>query len=585
MQQGFIFLTLSFYFQISMKYILILLFLISGHFAMAQDSYTKKELKEIDRLILYNQYDSAQKKASDLYLKLQSEKNNNELLLETQFRQAVILDRQNDSSVEPLQKLIEIKDKAENEHLHSLTFRIYLMMALAYEKASHLVLTKKYLDKAYNVYKNQSLESLFSTYCIRMSSYCRFANLWDSSFYYAKQAKEYAEKYNNETDLQDSYTLLASFASTRKNYPESLKYKFLLLNYAKKINTNFIAISYNDISKTYLKMQDFKNALLYSDSAYAFYNAQTLLYKHHLPETRYKIYEALEKTESAYYYFKQYYNDFGALQKEEGKLKIKKLEEQYESDKKEVIIKNKNLQIILIASLLGIIIFGSVLLYRKSRKINKQNKTINRQLIDLSKTLEQKQVLLSELQHRVKNNLQHVISILEIQKESAGFNNIDELIRGNQNRIHSMALLHKKLNVSDNVNDVDLDRYIAELAELVKNSYDNHKKKIKLHTNCEIEKISIKDASPIGLIITELVSNSMKHAFKKQSTGMISIEITKDKISGQRKLHFTDNGEGFDFNKASKNGLGMEIIKGLIDQLNGWTVTKNDNGFELMIYF
>jgi two-component sensor histidine kinase len=86
--------------------------------------------------------------------------------------------------------------------------------------------------------------------------------------------------------------------------------------------------------------------------------------------------------------------------------------------------------------------------------------------------MDQKQMLLSELQHRVKNNLQYVISILEIQKESASHSNIDDLIRSNQNRIHSIALLHKKLNVSESVNEVDLKRYITDLSELVKNSYD-----------------------------------------------------------------------------------------------------------------
>lgn len=238
---------------------------------------------------------------------------------------------------------------------------------------------------------------------------------------------------------------------------------------------------------------------------------------------------------------------------------------------------------LLIGGLLAFIAFGSVLLYRKNRQINKQNKTINRQVVDLTKTLEQRQVLLSELQHRVKNNLQHVISILEIQKESVDFNNIDELIRGNQNRIHSMALLHKKLNVAENANVVGLKKYVTELSELVKESYDSHKKKVLLNVNCEIENISIEKALPVGLIITELLSNSMKHAFKKQQIGIINIEITSDEITS--KLHYSDNGSGFDFYKTCEKGLGQEIIKGLIDQLDGSVETNQNNGFELMIYF
>ena len=83
--------------------------------------------------------------------------------------------------------------------------------------------------------------------------------------------------------------------------------------------------------------------------------------------------------------------------------------------------------------------------------LNDKNKEISLQKNEIEKTIEQKQILLSELQHRVKNNLQYVISILEIQKESVNFSNIDDLIKNNQNRIHSIALLHKKLSVSESL--------------------------------------------------------------------------------------------------------------------------------------
>lgn len=553
-----------------------------SHFTMAQHLDADKEIKEIDSLIFYNRLDLAQKKVNDLYQKLQSGKKNDALSLETQFRQAVILDRKDESSVEPLQILLDIKDKAKKENLYSLTYRIELMIALAHEKSGHWDLTKKYLDSAYNLYKKHQLENIYSTYCIRKSSYHRFTDQWDSSYYYAKQANEYAEKYSNETDLRDSYLLLGNFASREKNFTEALKYNFMLLDFSKKMNDDSRAVNYNNISKIYFKMMDFQNALKYNDSAYVFYKEQTLMYKPFYSETRYKIFEALGETDSAYHYFKQFHNDLDALQKQEDLLKIREIEEKYQNSKKEAVIKSKNQQMILIGSLLCVIILGVILLYLKNRKIHKQNKIIGKQVAELTKTLEQKQVLLSELQHRVKNNLQHVISILEIQKESVDFNNIDEVLRSNQNRIHSMALLHKKLKVTDNVNEVDFGKYITELAELVKDSYDNHKKKITLSIVCEIKTISLEKALPLGLIITELVSNSMKHAFTKQNIGIITIEITKNEIGKQ--LYYSDNGRGFDFNEMNEKGLGQEIIKGLIDQLDGRVETRNVNGFELMIF-
>lgn len=568
-----------------------LFFLIYNHFAMAQNAFINKEIKSIDSLIQYNNFDSAQIKTDRLYQQLNNSKERKKYkaqILELSFRTALILDRQEASPVKSVQILQELIDKAEAEQLHSLSCRIYLLIALAYEKTENgegdFSLTDKYLKKAYNTYKKYKLDEIYSTYCIRKGSYYRYKKELDSTLYYATKAKEYAKKYSNTTDLMDSYILLGNVFHKTHNYPEALKNHISLLDYRRKTNdTVSVFISYQNISSIYFKMQDLKKALLYSDSASVLYKNVPINSKYYFGKSRYEIYESLGEIDSAYYYFKLYHHDLQLLQKEEEHIKAKKLEEQYQNDKNEAIIKNKNQQVFFISILLALIVIASVLLLRKNKKINKQNKIINSQLMELSKALEQKQMLLSELQHRVKNNLQHVISILEMQKESVDFNNIDELIRGNQNRIHSMALLHKKLNVSDNVNEIDFKRYIAELSELVKESYDNHKNKISLNVKCEVENISIEKALPIGLIITELVSNSMKHAFKKRNIGIINIEITKNEIGN--KLYYADNGDGYDFNKVNEKGLGQEIIKGLIDQLDGITEIKENNGFELMLYF
>jgi two-component sensor histidine kinase len=572
--------------------ITLFLFLLNlGHFVMAQNSSIDKEIKSIDSLIQYNDFKSAQIKTDRLYQQLNNSKDRKRYkaqILEVSYRYALILDRQEASPAKSIQILQELIDEAESEHLYSLSCRIYLLMALAYEKASSnsddFHLTDKYLRKAYNTYKKYKLNEVYSTYCIRKGSYHRYKKELDSTLYYATKANEYAKKYNNTTDLMDSYILLGNVFYKTHNYPQALKNAIPLLSYRRKTNdTVSIFISYQSISSIYFKMQDLKKALLYSDSASILYKKVPINSKYYFGELRYKIYESLEKIDSAYYYFKLYHHDLQLLQKEEEHFKAKKLDEQYQNDKKEAVIKNKNQQVFFISSLLALIVIASILLLRKNKKINKQNKIINSQLVELSKALEQKQMLLSELQHRVKNNLQHVISILEMQKESVDFNNIDELIRGNQNRIHSMALLHKKLNVSDNVNEIDFKRYITELSELVKESYDNHNKKISLNVKCEVENISIEKALPIGLIITELVSNSMKHAFKKRNIGIINLEITKTGIGN--KFYYADNGDGYDFNKVNEKGLGQEIIKGLIDQLDGITEIKENNGFELILYF
>jgi two-component sensor histidine kinase len=108
---------------------------------------------------------------------------------------------------------------------------------------------------------------------------------------------------------------------------------------------------------------------------------------------------------------------------------------------------------------------------------------------------------------------------------------------------------------------------------------------VSLFITCDIEILSITKALPLGLIIVELVSNSMKHAFKNQTKGIINIEITQEKNSKKNCLHYIDNGVGFDFKNVQTKGLGVEITKGLIDQLNGTVETQLKKGFELKMCF
>ncbi|HMZ45413.1 MAG TPA: histidine kinase dimerization/phosphoacceptor domain -containing protein, partial [Chitinophagaceae bacterium] len=531
--------------------------------------------------------ETAQKITDSIYKGLQSQKNNKALLLEIKYKKALILDRQEKPPNEPLSILLDIIDEVHAAKLHSLLYRIYLLIALCHEKAANLELTNKYLNEAYSIYEKYKLENLYSMYCIRRGSYYRFLEKIDSVFYFANQAKENAVAYNNEKVLVDSYILLAFAANRNKNYTAALECFFQLKNYRVKYkDTSALAMSYINIAQCYKNMKNFQKALIYSDSSFVFFKSKpTFIYSYQYSKIKYEIFEALGNMDSAYYYLKQYQQEWSIVKNHEVDVKTNELEKQYQSNKKEAIINSKNQQLFFIIILLFVITVGSILIVRQNRKISKQNKIINNQIDELSKIIEQKQMLLSELQHRVKNNLQHVISILEIQKESVDFNNIDELIRGNQNRIHSMALLHKKLNISENVNEEDLPKYISELSELVKDSYDNHTKKIQLNVKCEIDKIALEKALPIGLIIVELVSNSMKYAFLSRSIGIINILLSTNHDTTENTFYYTDNGEGFDFNAIVNKGLGIEIIKGLISQLDGKYETSNSKGFEFMIYF
>lgn len=569
---------------------LLFLLLVTGHFAIGQYNMLQKKVKRIDSLMdrYYSNSERARQEVDSLHDLLNTKytgKEYKELKIDVMLQKSILYS-QNGDHHNALDIALRALDEAEMYQFPERTFHSCWIIALMYENGEQFSSCRRYLNKAYDTYKQYNLDSLYSVYCIRMSSYYRWLKKNDSATYFAYRGLDSACKYGNKREIRDAYLLLGDLLS-KAQYREAVTYRLLAAQKMMEVEDLSSAAGQFTCAAAILLQHDLLDeAHNYSDSAFSILNATKAYVFPFCYKVRSQLFEKKGNTDSAYVYFKMYHTAHAEEMAKMENSEIKRISEQYQNDKKEAIIKNKNQQLIYIVSFASIIAFVSALLVRSNRKINAQNKIINRQLLELSKTLEQKQVLLSELQHRVKNNLQHVISILEIQKESVDFNSIDELIRGNQNRIHSMALLHKKLSVSDDVNEVDLEKYIRELSELVKDSYRDYKKDVQLSVRCDVAHIGIEKALPIGLIIVELVSNSMKHAFKKKNTGSIKIEITTDVSTRKNKLHYADNGIGTDFSKKSEKGLGIEIIKGLIDQLYGTVDTTTDHGgFELTLYF
>lgn len=574
-----------------MKNFLFFLLLLSCKYVPAQPNAFRQEMERLDSLVFYNQLPEAEKLCEQLLQKLQATPKER-LFIDQQL--SVMLHVANIKTVNGLDKeaseiLLQIVDLSQSFHLPLREYEAHLAAAVIFESHQHLDLCRERLDKAFLLYKTNNIATHFSTFCVRNSAYYfKTRNTgyhFDSALHYARLALDYAEKYQVKNDIADANYLLGQLLAL-SDYKASISHyrkvaqDFLLRN-------RFMEFYYMilNIAHTYLKNQQPQKALPYCDSLLAMHQLYKIAEKEHYYELKYQIYDSLRNYDSAYRYFQLFHDVRMKKNDDKQAIEIKNVTERYENNKKELVIKNKNMQVLVIGSLLITITLLSIFLVRKNRKINTQNKVISRQVVDLTRILEQKQVLLSELQHRVKNNLQHVISILEIQKESVDFNNIEELIRGNQNRIHSMALLHKKLNVTESVNEVALKRYITELAALVKESYDSPKRKISMNVVCDINTMSIEKALPIGLIIVELVSNSMKHAFKKRASGRIQVSLTKHTSENDNQFFYSDNGSGFDFKHPNGKGLGLEILKGLIDQLDASVDCTRDHGFNLRLYF
>lgn len=201
-------------------------------------------------------------------------------------------------------------------------------------------------------------------------------------------------------------------------------------------------------------------------------------------------------------------------------------------------------------------------------------------------SLAEKEVLLREIHHRVKNNLQVISSLLRLQSRKVEDAAVQELFHESQNRVRSMALTHEQLYRSKDLAEVDLERYVRDLATGLFRSYGVDSRKVRLTVDASEAPLPIDLAISCGLIVTELVSNALKHAFPNGRDGELRIELSTDE-TGRAQLVVADDGVGLPDNVEieSSGTLGLRLVKSLATQLEGTIRSSDDNGTTVCIKF
>jgi|GEM_PF-1530839 len=204
---------------------------------------------------------------------------------------------------------------------------------------------------------------------------------------------------------------------------------------------------------------------------------------------------------------------------------------------------------------------------------------------ELQISLKEKEVLLKEIHHRVKNNMQVVSSLLFMQARSATLQVVKDVLLESQNRIKSIALVHEKLYQSGDLNRIDYNDYIQRIGHHIFNSYKIDPQQISLIIYCEPIFLTIEKAVPCSLIINELISNSLKYAFPDNRRGLINIKLLH--TDGKYFIYYQDSGVGIpdDINFEHTRTLGLQLIKGLVKQLNGELSLDRTGGTRFVISF
>jgi two-component sensor histidine kinase len=205
----------------------------------------------------------------------------------------------------------------------------------------------------------------------------------------------------------------------------------------------------------------------------------------------------------------------------------------------------------------------------------------------LVKEIEDRKTLMRELYHRTKNNLQVISSLLSIKSDLVENQEMKSILEDMGNRIQTIALIHQKLYQSKSLSHIDLKEFITDLSNLLITSFSVIQKKVTIDLRLESIVVSIDRAIPCGLILNELISNSLKYAFPGDMKGRIIIHLNK-KENETIVINISDNGIGIpeDYNFMEKNTLGMLLLKSIAEeQLQGELKIETKNGVSFTIRF
>lgn len=221
--------------------------------------------------------------------------------------------------------------------------------------------------------------------------------------------------------------------------------------------------------------------------------------------------------------------------------------------------------------LFSVYLLGGVL----GKNLLKAHHNLYKSRNEIEKRIKEKETLLREVHHRVKNNLQTVSSLLSLQSRSIEDKKMKNMIKSSQNRVISMAMVHEMLYMRDDLSKIEYKSYVQELSEFLIRSLKGVENKVKLNIDIPDIKLGIDTAIPLGLLINEAITNALKYGITDENEGEISIAISHEK-NHEYVLYIGDDGVGFpeSIDHKTTKSLGLKLIHNLARQLKG-TISKD----------
>lgn len=449
-----------------------------------------------------------------------------------------------EKSVEYTNKALPLLEKAEN---YSAVAIAQFNLITSYGKLGQFEKAYKAADYCLEVVRTKAPEEIFvpvRAYSYRGEVYIK-AEDYDNALKDYIAAWELCKSHVGEERCATYRTEIGQVYLLQENYERALEHLLVGVKaYENKDQGNIIQ-PYLDLADTYVGLGNFEQALVYKDKANA--NSKKILE------------DKIANIES--------------------EMAIK-----YETDKKDealvsqaALIQQKSKTqtlIIVIASLLFVFLLSLLYFFNKNKKATKIIRAKNAE----------NELLLKEIHHRVKNNLEMVKSLIALQSAQIEDGATKDAMIASQNRVQSMGIIHQKLYQGDNLGSIEMKDYFINLSEGILDTF-NAEDQVKIECAMDNLDLDVDTAVPIGLIVNELLTNALKYAFPEKQGGTINISLEKTK-DNYLKLKVRDNGVGKTEGLAPQGtGFGSQLVKLLTQQLNGTMVERTDKGTSIEFDF
>ncbi len=423
---------------------------------------------------------------------------------------------------------------------------------------------------------------------------------FDSVFIYFNRAIPIAQKINDSNSINIIQLNTALCFNDLKRYYEALIIlNKLNKNESFKANDEYPLLMYG-LGVANVGIRNFDDGIKYLLTALNTpYSRSNFEFKGSVNLSLSEAYQANNNFSKAFEHYKAFKVYSDSLYTEKNTQNVNELSTQYktkekeqeivllnkENELKDLSIKEKKRTLLLYAFgliFVTILAGAALLLYRNKRNFSNQLEDKNK---IISVSLKEKEVLLKEIHHRVKNNLQVISSLLSLQSKNISDEKALLALNEGRNRVKSMALIHQNLYRDDNLMGVDVKDYIEKLIESLFASYNIKANSIKLSTEIDAIQLDVDTIIPIGLILNELISNALKYAFENKEDGLLQVclKLQDDKLL----LGVRDNGKGIENVDilGKSTSMGYKLVQSFLQKLNATMKIENQDGtnIELLI--